>query len=455
MSPTMISSSENDVLAISEAAKKASHKLQSISSEVKNKALEQVKIALEERREEVIAANKRDLEAARIAVEEGTMSQTLLRRLDIYGPDGKKFQDLLKGLSNVQTLQDPTGNVTLAKKLSDDLELYKVSCPIGVICIIFEARPEVVIQISSLALKSGNAVILKGGKEASHTNSVLVQIVQDAICKVDGVPKEAVQYISTRQEVAHLLNMDKYIDLVIPRGSNSLVKYIQGNTRIPVLGHADGICSVYVDREADLKKAANIVVDSKTQYVAACNTAETLLVHKDIAKEALSTIAKAFVDQNKTIEFRADEIAYGLLPEKLTKRVSEEDYDTEFLDYILAVKVVDSLDDAIQHINTHGSHHTDCIVTENKKSAIKFMTIVDAAGVYHNASTRFADGFRYGFGAEIGVSTNKTHARGPVGLEGLVIYKYRLFGTGQTVSQFSTGELSFTHQPIEQSEYKF
>ncbi|CAO3662795.1 unnamed protein product [Umbelopsis ramanniana] len=350
----------------------------------------------------------------------------------------------------------------MATKLDDDLELYRVSVPVGVLLTIFEARPEVVVNISCLALKSGNAVILKGGKEASRTNAVLAKVIQDALNSLpadSSIPKEAVQIVETREDISALLELDRFIDMVVPRGSNSLVKYIQNNTRIPVLGHADGLCSLFVDKDADIEKAKKIVVDSKTNYPAACNSAETLLVHRDLLQsDKFVAIATALL--NAGVSLRCDTATYNALSNvdsKFKEQVSQstdEDYDTEFLDLTIAVKVVQDVSEAIDHIIEHGSKHTDCIITENESVAEFFMARVDAAGCYWNASTRFADGFRYGFGAEVGVSTNKTHARGPVGLEGLVIYKYRVYGNGNAAGDYGSGKKQYLHQAIDQNDYK-
>ncbi|CAO3649853.1 unnamed protein product [Cunninghamella echinulata] len=353
----------------------------------------------------------------------------------------------------------------MATQLDTDLSLYRVTVPVGVLLTIFEARPEVVVNISCLALKSGNAVILKGGKEATHTNAMLASVIQDALASLpesNPIPKTAVQIVETREDISALLDLDRYVDLVVPRGSNSLVKYIQNNTRIPVLGHADGICSVYIDKEFDLTKAIRIVVDSKTSYPAACNSAEKLLVHKDLLNaNEFGKIAQALIDADVTL--KCDSLTHTYLSKYLQddeksksklESAQEEDYETEFLDHIIAVKVVEDVNEAVEFINEHDSKHTDSIITENATTADFFMTRVDAAGCYWNASTRFADGFRYGFGAEVGVSTNKTHARGPVGLDGLVIYKYRVYGNGHITSDYGTGKKQYLHETIDPSNYK-
>ena len=362
--------------------------------------------AVRDRAPEILAANKRDLEAA-----EGKIANPLYKRLVL---NESKLRDLADGIDQLASTEDPVGKVLLETELDNGLTLRKVQTPIGVIAAIFESRPEVVGQIAALAIRSGNAVLLKGGREAACSNAAIGAILQDVLVKhgVDG----AVQLVSTREEVAQLLAMNDLISLVIPRGSNEMVQSIQNSTRIPVLGHADGICHVYIDSAADPEKASRIAVDSKAQYPAVCNAAETLLVHKDFpAKEKVfDALKKAGVDLRM-----------------------ESDFGHEFLDLIMAVHVVDNIDAAIAHIHRYGSAHTDAIVTEDPAAAQRFLSEVDSAGVYWNASTRFADGFRYGFGAEVGVSTNKTHARGPVGVEGLLIYKYHLIGNGHIVATYS------------------
>ena len=323
------------------------------------------------------------------------------------------------------------------------LDLYKVSCPIGVIGIIFESRPDALVQISTLCLKSGNACLLKGGAEAANTNKILFEIIRDSSIKA-GIPENWIQLLQTRADVQVILELDKYIDLIIPRGSNEFVRYIMDNTNIPVLGHAEGICHIYVDSKADIDMAVKITVDGKTQYAAVCNAAETLLVHKDIAKKFLPLVKTAL--EAKDVELRGCEKTRKIIN---IKRASGKDWSTEYLTEILSIKIVDSLDEAIEHINTYGSHHTDIIVTQNKVVAADFLELVDSANVFLNASTRFSDGYRYGLGAEVGISTNKIHARGPVGLEGLVIYKWKLIGSGQIVADYSGRDAKqFTHKKL-------
>jgi glutamate-5-semialdehyde dehydrogenase len=374
--------------------------------------------AIRDRSAEIFAANRKDLEAA-----QGQIAAPLYKRLVI---NESKLRDLADGIDQLAATPDPVGRILLETELDDGLTLRKVQTPIGVIAAIFESRPEVVGQIAALAIRSGNAVLLKGGREAAHSNEAIGAIIRDVLERhgVDG----AVQLVSTREEVAQLLAMNDLISLVIPRGSNEMVQSIQNGTRIPVLGHADGICHVYIDAAADPEKAARIAVDSKAQYPAVCNAAETLLVHKDFPakQKVFDALKKAGVDLRM-----------------------ESDFGHEFLDLVMAVRVVENIDAAIDHIHRYGSAHTDAIVTEDPKAAQRFLSEVDSAGVYWNASTRFADGFRYGFGAEVGVSTNKTHARGPVGIEGLLIYKYHLVGNGHVVATYS-GENArrFKHRRI-------
>ncbi|KAI9500796.1 glutamate-5-semialdehyde dehydrogenase [Coemansia spiralis] len=449
---------------IARTAREASNLLQTITSSQKSAVLKRIRQVLEERKDQIISANKQDMEAAQKDVDAGRLSSSLFKRLDIAGADGQKFATLLQGVDDVDKIADPIGQVTLARKLDDGLDLFRVVCPVGVCLVIFEARPEVVVNIACLAIKSGNAAILKGGKEAGRTNQVLADAIQHAIATApmqgEGLtkfPERAVQVVATREEISSLLGMDRYVDLVIPRGSNSLVRHIQNNTRIPVLGHADGICSTYLDTTADAAKAVNVVVDAKTSYPAACNATETLLVHSSVAKSVFVDVAKALlqagvrmhVDESAMAAITSADVDPGAVA-KLVSKATDGDFGHEYTDLDIAVKVVGSIDEAIDHINAHGSKHTDAIITEDRKNAEWFMRRVDAAGVYWNASTRFADGFRYGFGTEIGVSTNKTHARGPAGLEGLTIYKYYLFGDGQASTDFGVGagKRSFLHQDI-------
>ena len=429
--------SQTESLSLSELAQKtraAALKLAVLSTADRNSALETIAKALEAATPEIIAANQADLQAA----ESDHLAPALYSRLKL---GESKLQSAIAGVKDVAKLADPIGVNQIQRELDDDLTLKRVTCPLGVLGIIFEARPEALIQITSLAIKSGNGVILKGGREAINSCRVLTKVISQALesTKVDAA---AVQLLTTREEIKELLSLDRYIDLIIPRGSNSFVRYVQDNTRIPVLGHADGICHLYLDKAADLAKAIAITVDAKTHYPSACNAIETLLVHRDIAEQFLPQIAQAL--SAKDVELRGDELTRTIIT---AKPAQEHDWQTEYSDLILAIKIVDSVDSAIAHINQYGSKHTDAIVTEDEQTAEMFQNRVDAAGVYHNCSTRFADGFRYGFGAEVGISTQQMPPRGPVGLEGLVTYKYKVTGDGHIAATY-TGENAkpFTHR---------
>lgn len=341
-------------------------------------------------------------------------------------------------LTGLIALPDPIDRVTLARELDEGLSLYRVTCPIGVIGVIFEARPDALVQISSLCLKSGNCAILKGGKETTYTNRVLFRLIQKAAIAA-GLPENALLQAEQHNEIDELLECHESVDLLIPRGSNAFVQYIMSHTAIPVLGHADGVCHIYVDKDYEEEIAIPAIVDAKVQYPAACNAVETILVHRSIAKDLLPKLARALTDAGVTI--RGTKEVNDIIPVDV---ISEgESFHKEYLSLTLAIKLVGDLDEAISHINTFGSHHTDCIMTKNEAAAKRFMALVDSAGVYQNASTRFADGFRYGFGAEVGISTSKIHARGPVGLEGLISYKYKLFGHGQIVGDYASGKKQF------------
>jgi glutamate-5-semialdehyde dehydrogenase len=416
-------------------AKSAAIQLSAVKTEAKNAVLAQITGALKSRSKEIIAANQKDLRLA----EKNKLASPLLKRLKF---DEGKIADVCAGIESLIKLDDPVGKTLLATELDEGLNLYKISCPIGVIGVVFESRPDALVQISTLCLKSGNAVLLKGGSEAANTNKILTKVIADA-SQSAGIPVGWIQLLETRQHVAEMLKQDDYIDLVIPRGSNEFVRYIMNHTNIPVLGHADGICHVYVDGAADIDMAVKISIDSKCQYVAVCNATETLLVDNKIAKEFLPKVNAAFDERN--VELRGDKKTRAIIK---VKSATEKDWATEYLDYILSIKVVDGVDEAIEHINHYGSHHTDAIVTRDKATAERFMDLVDSAGVFWNCSTRFADGFRYGLGAEVGISTTKIHARGPVGLEGLLIYKWKLLGSGQIVADYSEGKKKFTHKKL-------
>ena len=370
--------------------------------------LKDIAAALRRNAASIFEANEKDLTEAKAA----GIAPPLIKRLLMNEP---KLRDVVAGIEQIAAMEDPVGRVVQETELDEGLILKKVQTPIGVLAMIYESRPDAGPQIASLAIRTGNAVLLKGGREAAHTNAAIGEVIRDVLDKY-GL-RDAVQLVSTREEIAELLKMDDLINLVIPRGSNEMVRSIQHSTRIPVLGHADGVCHVYIDEFADTDKAIKIAVDSKAQYPAVCNAAETLLVHAKFPnrEKVLESLRKAGVE------------------------LLDSGFGSEYLDYIMNVKVVNSLDEAVAHIHKFGSAHTDSIVTENEGNARRFLNEVDSAGVYWNASTRFADGFRYGFGAEVGVSTNKTHARGPVGVDGLLIYKYQLIGNGHIVATY-TGE---------------
>jgi glutamate-5-semialdehyde dehydrogenase len=353
-----------------------------------------------------------------------------------------KLGDTIDGVLSTMKLMDPVGRTLMATELDQGLELYRISCPIGVIGIIFESRPDALVQISTLCLKSGNAVLLKGGREAAKTNRVLFETIRDASIAA-GLPQGWIHLMEGRDEVNEMLLLDEYVDLIIPRGSNEFVRYIMDHSKIPVMGHADGICHAYVDESADLEKAIPLIFDSKTQYVAVCNALETLLVHREVAAAFLPVLKRAL--DGKDVALYGDERTQEIIP---CKPATEKDWKTEYLDYILSIRVVDSLDDAIRHINQYGSGHTDMIVAADCAAIDRFMQLVDSGNVLSNCSTRFSDGFKYGFGAEVGISTNKLHARGPVGLEGLVTYKYKLYGSGQIVADYAEKRKTFTHRAL-------
>lgn len=422
--------------------------LKTLDNEARSRALKEIHDALYASKEEIIAANMLDMEVA----EKNNFSSALIKRLDLT--KNGKYESMLQGILDVADLDDPVGKTTLAKKLDEGLNLYRVTAPLGVLLIIFESRPEVIANISALAIKSGNCAILKGGKESFQTFKAISEVINFTLNEKTEVPKSAIQLIQSREEVGDLLAQDKYIDLVIPRGSNALVRNIKENTKIPVLGHADGICSIYIDKSADLDKACRIVVDSKTNYPAGCNAVEQLLIHEDIVSQGpklnklLSSLTELEVTLHATQEILS-KLSQDVNP-KFVVPADKNSFDTEFLSFDIAVKSVSNISEAIEHINEHSSKHTDCIVTEDKPAAETFLKGIDSAGVYWNCSTRFADGFRYGFGTEVGISTNKIHARGPVGLEGLMSYQYHLKGNGHIASEYvgAGGSKVFVHEDI-------
>ena len=428
-----------DIIAEVKAAKTASILLSSVSTSRKDAALDAMANALDAAREDILRANAIDLEKGRRLVDSGEISASMYKRLAI---DDSKIDGMIAGIRDVMSLGDPVGEVMSALDLDDGLTLYQIRCPIGMLGVIFESRPDVVPQIMSLCLKSGNGVAFKGGREASESIRTLFTILRDAASSA-GIPAESFVLMESRDDINAILGLHDYIDLLIPRGSNDFVRYIQENTRIPVLGHAAGICHVYVDGDADLDMACSVVLDSKTQYPAVCNAAETLLVDSRVAGDFLPRMASLF--EEKGVEMRGDPRTLEIIS---AKEACEEDWDTEYGDLTISIRVVDSMEEAIGFINSHGSHHTDAIVTRDMSRASRFVAGVDSADVFVNVSTRFADGFRYGKGAEVGISTNKIHARGPVGMEGLMIYKYVLIGNGQVVRDYAgPGAKGFKHVP--------
>ena len=426
----------SEIIEIAKLAKEASIRALQLSEKIKNEALIKISNEIEINREQIIEANKKDLETAKILVSQGELSESTYNRLKL---DDNKLRDMIQGVKDIVKLEDPVNNVIWEREIADGITLKKVSCPIGLISVIFEARPDVISQITALAIKSSNAVILKGGKEATQTNKTIFEIIKNALKNIQNFPIDMVNLIYSREDVKELLKLDEYIDLIIPRGSKALVKYIKSNTKIPVLGHDEGICHIYIDESADINKAIKICIDAKCQYPSACNSVETILIHE----KAIERIYIKLIDEliKNGVKVKADKSLLKIAPN--TDEAKKEDWSTEYGDKIVSIKQVKTLEEAIEHINKYGSGHTDSIITENEENAEKFMKYVDSAGVYKNISTRFADGFRYGFGAEVGISTNKTHARGPVGLDGLTIYKYKLYGNGDIVDDFTTGKRHF------------
>jgi glutamate-5-semialdehyde dehydrogenase len=425
-------------------ARRAAHVLATLSGERRNEALLAAANAIEARAEEILAANEKDCAAAQQAVERGELSRAMFARLRTTE---RGIAEMAARVRDVARLPDPLHRRLSTTELDDDLVLHKETCPLGVIGVVFESRPEVVPQISSLALKSGNAVCLKGGAEAAESNAILVSIWRDALTAFPDIPADSVVLIHTREDVAQILTLHDEIDLIVPRGSDQFVRYVTENSRIPVLGHGEGICHVYVHSDADLQKAIDVAYDSKVQYPAVCNAVETLLVHEEIAPAFLPPMIAEY--RKAGVEVRGCSRTMELAEGQEIIPATEEDWKKEYSDLIISVKVVDGINEAIEHINRYGSRHTESIVTESHDVASRFMELVDAANVFQNASTRFSDGFRYGLGAEVGISTGKLHARGPVGLEGLTIYKYKLFGKGQTVASYSKGQRTFKHRSIE------
>lgn len=423
------------VLDMAQAARRAGLLLSASGIEQRNAALHAISAALDEDKDLIFAANAIDVAEAT----EDQLAAPLLKRLVF---DDKKLKEVQEGIRALVALPDPLGRTLLSRELAPGLELYRVSCPIGVLGIVFESRPDALVQIASLALKSGNAVLLKGGKEALHTNRALIGAIRKATASC-GIGDGWAALLETHEDVAEMLKADKDVDLIIPRGSNAFVRYIMEHTHIAVMGHAEGLCHTYIDEYADLNKALRVTIDAKTQYYAVCNATETLLVHQKIASAFLPALARELTA--KHVELRGDDATRELID---CAPATQQDWETEYLGPVLSIKVVHDVQEAIDHINRYGSHHTDAIVTENQQNEKLFAALVDSADVFVNCSTRFADGYRYGFGAEVGIATGKLHARGPVGLEGLCTYKYVLLGSGQTVEDTLKGDVVYTHREL-------
>jgi glutamate-5-semialdehyde dehydrogenase len=432
----------SEVIKKAREAREASYLLAKLSTDVKDQALYKIADSIWQHKEELVESNRKDIETAEMMLRRKEITKAMMTRLEL---NNEKIQRITDMVRSVASLDDPIGKTEYSIELDKGLELYRVTSPIGVIAVIFESRPDVLPQIASLCLKSGNSILLKGGSEARHSNQQLFSIIKDA---VNVLPEGWIQLIEARKEIDELLKLDGYVDLIIPRGSNDFVRYIQNNTRIPVLGHADGVCHVYVDNEADVDMAVNVCYDAKVQYPSVCNAVDTILIHEEIADKFLPHMVDRFMKRN--VEMRGcsrvlESVKGGV------REATSEDWGAEYLDYIVSMKVVDDVDEAINHINTLGSHHTDAIITSNEKTAHRFMASLDSANVFWNASTRFSDGYRYGLGSEVGISTGKIHVRGPTGLEGLTIYKYYLEGDGHIVADYEDNKSKkFTHKPIDE-----
>jgi glutamate-5-semialdehyde dehydrogenase len=431
------------IRAIAENCKRASRVLASITSERRSAAIRTAAELVEQNSAILLEAMAQDLDDAKRMVAGGEITAATVERLRLTD---KKIAEMTRSMLSVAELPEPIGRVLQRTELDTGLILEKITCPFGVLAIIFEARPDAVTQISALGLKSANAVILKPGSEVERTAAALVGIIRQALVN-KGLPEDAVTLVTGRESVQQLLGMSDVVDMVIPRGSKQLVEFVQANTHMPVLGHAEGVCHIYVDAAADPDMALAIIDDAKTDYPAACNAAETVLVHEEIARSFLPKLAERM--RLRKVLIRGCEEARAILSDPSVEPVADREWHTEYLDLVLAVRVVKSMNDAIDHIHTYGSAHTETIVTQDATAAERFLGEVDAAGVFHNASTRFSDGFRYGFGAEVGVSTSKFHARGPVGIEGLTTYKYVLRGSGQLAHRYRSPDgKAFTHKKM-------
>ena len=430
---------ERDTDELIEASGRAALRLANADEATRNDALRSIADALRANEAAILDANARDVEAAEEMLARGEYSQALVDRLKL---DAAKLDDIAGMVESVAEQEDPLGRTLAARELDEGLELFRVSVPIGVVATVFESRPDALVQIAALALKSGNAVILKGGSEASESNRVLHRVIREATADL---PDGWAGLVEAHEEVDRLLERDDAVDLVMPRGSSEFVSYIQDNTQIPVLGHTEGVCHVYVDDDADVEMAADVAFDAKVQYPAVCNAVETLLVNESVAPDLLPDLVKRYEEAG--VELRGDAATRDIVD---VGAATDDDWDTEYGDLELSIKLVGDAYEAVEHVNAHGSKHTESIVTEDRATADAFMTGIDAASVFHNASTRFADGYRYGLGAEVGISTGKVHARGPVGLDGLTTYKYYLEGDGHLVASYSGEDaLPFTHRELD------
>ena len=443
MSHTPTTRPRADVASVAHSAREASRKLALLSAEMRNAALLAIADALERNGDRILTANAKDCVAGEKLLATGEMTQALFSRLAIKD---RGIAEMAARVREVANLPDPLGKRLAVTELDEGLILRKESCALGVIAVVFESRPDVVPQVASLALKSGNAVLLKGGVEAANSNESMVAVWRETLCRFPEIPQESIQLLQSRSDVMELLRLEGEVDLLIPRGSKQFIVFMEQNSRIPVLGHGEGICHVFVDRAADLRKAMAITLDSKVQYPAACNSVESLLVHQDVAAAFLPSVVAELKRAN--VEVRGCPRLLALLPDAKLVPTTQQDWSTEYSDLVLSVKIVDSVEEAMEHIHRYGSKHTECIVTEDQAIAERFLQEVDAAGVFHNASTRFADGYRYGLGAEVGISNGKLHARGPMGIEGLTTYKYKLRGNGHIVAEYSSGVRHFKHKPL-------
>ena len=429
--------------AMAQAARAASRRLVRLSAETRNAALLAIAEKYESEGDHILRANEEDCRAAEPSVRSGKMSAAASARLRV---SRQGVSEMAKKLREVAKLPDPLGKRLAGTELDEGLVLYKETCPLGVVAVVFESRPDVVPQVAALALKSGNAILLKGGAEAAHSNELLATLWKETLGRFNEIPEDSLQLLQSRADVMELLRLDGEVDLLIPRGGKEFVEYVSRNSRIPVLGHGEGVCHVYVDAAADLHKALAITLDAKTQYPAACNSMETLLVHEKIANQFLPQAISQL--RNAKVEIRGCPRVLAIAGTAGVKAADENDWVTEYSDMILSIRVVDNLDQAIEHIHRYGTQHTEAIVTEDAQAAESFLQEVDAAGVFHNASTRFADGYRYGLGSEVGISNGKLHARGPMGMEGLTTYKYKLIGNGHVVADYSAGKKSFHHKRL-------